>query len=295
MEGPPAQFVGTVVNVPVIFQINQVTKWVEIPRTLFIDKVVDVLYGTTGPSVSDCAEDQESPTGAVHERMHVADVPVPHVALNERISERVHEQVFDVPVPQKIKENVDRGVEIQPPVAVQRQVPQLQTGVSPSIKQVTKHAYFPRTQYIDKIVDMLVVMQRMVLRIQTGNKQSINEVTKYALFPQIQYIDKVIVDMRGTLQRQVPQILTPLKTVEVPPALFVGRAVEAPVIMQMRRLSLRQCRSFARTHFRAHCRGEWYGGERPTVHPVHWFLQGSARSRSTVLVCPSLVAIDSVN
>ena len=41
---------------------------------------------------------------------------------------------------------------------------------SPSIKQVTKHAEFPQTQDIDKVVDMPVVMQRMVLRIQTGLK-----------------------------------------------------------------------------------------------------------------------------
>ena len=41
MEVPPAQFVGTVVDVPVILQINQVTKRVEIARTLYVDKVVD--------------------------------------------------------------------------------------------------------------------------------------------------------------------------------------------------------------------------------------------------------------
>ena len=35
--------------------------------------------GTTGRSVSDCAEDWESPAGAAQERMHaqIVDVPVP--------------------------------------------------------------------------------------------------------------------------------------------------------------------------------------------------------------------------
>ena len=178
--------------------------------------------------------------------MHVqiADVPVPHVELNERISERMHEQIVDVPVPQKIRENVEPGSRDSAACG------SATTGSSASNCgkdggfPVDQACLFPRTQYIDKIVDMPVAMHRMVLRIQTGNKPSINHVTKHALFPQIRYIDKVIVDTGGVLQRQVPQILIPLKTVEVPPALFVGRVVEAPVIMQMRRLSLRQCRSF---------------------------------------------------
>ena len=50
--------------------------------------------------------------------------------------------------------------------------------------------------------------------------------------------------MPAVIQRMVPRIQTSWKTVEVPPALFVGRVVEARVIMQMRLLSLRQCRSF---------------------------------------------------
>ena len=75
------------------------------------DHANHAVHGTTGHSASDCAEDRESPAGAAHERMHVqiADVPVPHAALNERISEHMHEQIVDVPVPQKIKENVEPG------------------------------------------------------------------------------------------------------------------------------------------------------------------------------------------
>ena len=94
--------------------------------------------GTTGPSVSDCAE-----TSAF--RRVCTNISLTCQCLK------------------KSKRTSSRGVEIQPPVAVQRQVPQLQTvvktGFFPSIKQVTKHAYFPRTQYIDKIVDMPAVMQ----------------------------------------------------------------------------------------------------------------------------------------
>ena len=87
---PPAQFVGTVVNVPVTMQT----------MTLVAPQV---------PSVSDCAEDRESPTGAARERMHeqIVDVPVPQVAIHERILERMHAQIVDVPVPQKMKEGVE--------------------------------------------------------------------------------------------------------------------------------------------------------------------------------------------
>ena len=41
MEVKPAKFVGTAVDVPVIMQINQVTKRVEFPQIYYIDKVVD--------------------------------------------------------------------------------------------------------------------------------------------------------------------------------------------------------------------------------------------------------------
>ena len=42
---------------------------------------------------------------------------------------------------------------------------------------------------------MRVVRQRQVPRIQTANMSSINQVTKHAVFSQTQYIDKVIVDL----------------------------------------------------------------------------------------------------
>ena len=53
----------------------------------------------TGPSVSDCTEDGETPAGAARERVHeqIVDVPVLHVALKERM----HAQIVDVPLPKK--------------------------------------------------------------------------------------------------------------------------------------------------------------------------------------------------
>ena len=50
VEVPPAQFVGTVVGVPVITQVitqvRQVTKLAEFPQTQHIDKFVEVLAAT---------------------------------------------------------------------------------------------------------------------------------------------------------------------------------------------------------------------------------------------------------
>ena len=92
------------------------------------------------------------------ERMHVqiADVPVAHVALNERISERMHEQnsaACGGATTGSSASNCGKD------------------GVFPSIKQVTQHALFPQVQNIDKVVvDMPAVMQRMVPRIQTSWK-----------------------------------------------------------------------------------------------------------------------------
>ena len=66
VESPLAQFAGRVVDVPVIRQMDLETKHVKIPRTPFIDKVVDIpVGGTTGPAISDHAEDGVSPAGAV--------------------------------------------------------------------------------------------------------------------------------------------------------------------------------------------------------------------------------------
>ena len=109
-----------------------------------------------------------------------------------------------------------------------------------TVEKVTKHAEFSQTQHIDKVVDVLVVMQRKVPRIQTGLKTvevPINQVAEHAESPQTLYIDKVVVEMLVVMRRKVIQIQSVLKTVESPPAQFVGRVVEAPVIMQMR-----QCR-----------------------------------------------------
>ena len=60
------------------------------------------------------------------------------------------------------------------------------------------------------------------------------------------HIDKVVVEMPVVMQRKVPQIRTELKTVEIPPAKFVGRVVEALVIMQMRRCRLSHSRGASR-------------------------------------------------
>ena len=57
-----------------------------------------------------------------------------------------------------------------------------------------------------------------------------NQVTKHAEFPQIQYIDKVIVDTLVVWQRQVPQIQTTGKTVEVPTVNQVTKHAEFPQI-----------------------------------------------------------------
>ena len=72
-------------------------------------------------------------------RPQVVDATVPQIMeeLQERISQRKHEQVVDAPVPMTVHQPGSVLVE------------------------------FPQSQYIDKVVDMLVVMQRQVLRIQT--------------------------------------------------------------------------------------------------------------------------------
>ena len=175
---PPAKFVGTVMDVPVILQLNQVTKNAEVPQTLYVDKVCRHTCddGTTGPSVSDCAEDRESPAGTAHERTHVqiADVPVPLAALNKRMSERNTNRSLTCQCLKKSQENVEPGSRDSAAcggaTTGSSAFKLWQRRFSPSIKQVTKRAYFPRTQYIDKIVDLPVVMQRMVPRLPTSWK-----------------------------------------------------------------------------------------------------------------------------
>ena len=68
----------------------------------------------------------------------------------------------------------------------------------------------------------------------------LNQVTKRAEIPKTLHVDKVVV-----MAQQVPQFQIALKTLEIPPAKFVGRVVEALVTMQMRqcRLSRQRTRS----------------------------------------------------
>ena len=145
LKAPSAQFMGTVVDVLVIMQIDQVTK--QVLQTKYFDRFVAMFFVMQQQALSfrlkllrrwrksrrrssprqlwicprrsrgwwydrsfsfRLCEDRERLAGAAHERLHVQITDVPaHVALNERISERMHEQIVDVPVPRKIKENVE--------------------------------------------------------------------------------------------------------------------------------------------------------------------------------------------
>ena len=58
----------------------------------------------------------------------------------------------------------------------------------------------------------------------------VNQVTKHAEFPQTLYIDNVVVEMPVVMQKKVPQIQTVLRTVESPPVQFAGRVMDVPVI-----------------------------------------------------------------
>ena len=150
--------------------------------------------------------------------------------------------------------------------------PTLQTSlktVEVPINQVTKHAEFPQTLYIDKVVDLPVVLQRQVPLIQTSLKtvavsptQFVGRVVKapvimqmrqclmtrsrsasrsvYTNRPSINQVTKhaetpqilfidKVVGMPVVMQRQVPRIQTVLMTMEGPPTQFVGRVMEAPM------------------------------------------------------------------
>ena len=144
----------------------------------------------------------------------------------ERILERTVEHIVHVPVPQTLEEVVEvvKAVKFVPQERVHHQ----------------ECRDYADTQYIDNVATVFMVIQRQVLR------PSLIQVTKNAEFLQTQCIDKVVVEMPVVMQRKVPQIRTVLKTVEIPRAKFVGRVVEAPVIMQMCQCRLSRSRSASR-------------------------------------------------
>ena len=109
MEVPPAKFVGTAVDVPVVVQINQVTKRVEFPQTYYIDKSVDapVVVQRQVPQFQTVLK-----TGKV-----------PQVQLMSVCTYRS----LTCQCLKKSTRASSRRVEIPLPVAMQRQVPQLQT------------------------------------------------------------------------------------------------------------------------------------------------------------------------
>ena len=76
-----------------------------------------------------------------------------------------------------------------------------------SLNQVTKHVEIPQTQYINKVIAVLIMKKRQVPQLQT--------VAKTVEAAKMQFIGK-IVDVPVIMQRQVPQIQTVMKTVECP-------------------------------------------------------------------------------
>ena len=87
------------------------------------------------------------------ERTQVIDVTVPQTTEEERISQRVHEQIVDMPVP--IAQPGDQACRGSAD-AVPRQGCRY---TCRDANQVTKHAEFTQNLYIDKSVDLRVVMQ----------------------------------------------------------------------------------------------------------------------------------------
>ena len=62
----------------------------------------DCYDGTTGPSVQTVLKTWKLPQAQLGSVCtNIVDVPVLHVALKERVSERMHAQIVDVPVPKK--------------------------------------------------------------------------------------------------------------------------------------------------------------------------------------------------
>ena len=230
-KAPLAQFTGSVVDVPVISQINQVTKHAVFPQIQYIGKViaaVPVVIQRQVPHIQTSWKFVKVPPAK--SVGVVVDVPVVmHIMHINQVTKHVQ-------IPQS---HVDKVVDL--PVVMQRQVPLFQTvlktGEAPSINQVTKHVEFPQTQYVDKMVDLPVVMARQVPQFQTllktGNIPQVQFigrelVTKLVEIPQTHYIDKVGVDMPVVMQRKVPQIQFMLKTGEVPSINQVTKHVKLP-------------------------------------------------------------------
>ena len=93
----------------------------------------------------------------------------------------VVEYMQPVPVQQTVEvpqvQYIDKAVDV--PVAVQRQVP--------SIETVQKTVEIPQTQHIDKVADVLVARPCQTLSVQ--------RVQKTVEVPQIQFIDKLVIRM----------------------------------------------------------------------------------------------------
>ena len=141
------------------------------------------------------------------EEDQVVDVPEPQITPKKYISERI------LPVPrlqEEIAEVIQRSVE----------------GITPQehILERTQIDDIPVPQMLDEFQEY--ISERM-------HEQVVDEpvcrTVGHAEFPQTLHINKVVVDLLVVMQRQVPRIQTSLMTLEVPPAQFVGRVMEAPM------------------------------------------------------------------
>ena len=170
----------------------------------------------------------------------IVDVPVPqvveelmevsHVFLQDRVHQRLVEQIIEAPaisLAEQIVEvpviqmqgetqqganthvqHVVDTVEVEKPKITELTVQRKRPIIQEKINQVTKHIKIPQVQFFTKVDDMPVVVQRQVSTAQT--------VQKAMEVPLLQFTDKVS-DIHVVAQRQIPIVVQTIqKTTDTP-------------------------------------------------------------------------------
>ena len=200
------KYIDRTVDVPVVTQgqvlpSQPVQKTVEVPQIQFLDRMDGV------PAVM---------------QRQTPQCRVPRAVSQDRIPQRIEEQLVDIPVPQIAEETVD-VFDVFTQERVQQRIVE-QSTETPAISFADEIAETPKTQTQNDIICRLKEDQSEFLEV---------EVQETVEVPQIQFIDKTL-DVPVVMQRQVPTVQKVQKTVEVPQTQFIDKVVDVPVHMQRR-------------------------------------------------------------
>ena len=192
---------------------------INIPIPHVMEKTIEGVQLIPQERVQNCTVEQIIDMPVMMQRQR-PQCRVPRTVSQDRIPQRIEEQLVDIPVPQIAEETVE-VFDVFTQDRVQQRIVE-QSTETPAISFADEIAETPKNQTQNDIICCLTEDQSEFLEV---------EVQETVEVPQIQFIDKTL-DVPVVVQRQVPIVQKVQKIVEVPQTQFIDKVVDVPVHMQ---------------------------------------------------------------